>query len=60
MASNVRVMLDDAVPAEMVTVRICEPFQIYWGQKIFVGNETVELPADVAARHVLAGWCEPA
>lgn len=59
----VRPMGDDAAPtvaepAALVTVRVVEPFQVYWEQVVYVGGETVALPADVAARHVLAQWCE--
>lgn len=45
--------------APAVVVRVCEPHQIYYDRIVFVGGETVALPADVAARYRLAGWVEP-
>ena len=43
-------------PQPIVNVKVLEPFQIYWDRTIYVGGDTVDLPADVADRHELAGW----
>lgn len=48
-----------AIPDELVTVAVLAPFQVYWEGVVYIGDETVALPADVADRHTLAGWVQP-
>ncbi len=50
---------DAAVPHVLVTVAVLAPFQVYWEGVVYIGDETVALPADVADRHTLAGWVQP-
>lgn len=42
-----------------VVVKVCPPFQVFYDEIVFTDGDTVQLPADVAARYVLAGWVEP-
>jgi len=48
-----------AIPDVLVTVTVLAPFQVYWEGVVYIGDETVALPADVADRHTLAGWVQP-
>ncbi len=42
-----------------VTLTVLSPFQVYWDGVVYIGGETVALPADLAARYTLAGWVQP-